>query len=502
MELLFPEFFINKEENIDKILNNGIIVFDTNVLLNLYEYSDTTAEAYLSAMETLKEKVWMPNWVIYEFLENRENVICKQENKYKELNNSIKILAQEYVEEKYHPLIDKKLFDEYNKVANGLKKHIEDKQNKFIETNSLDKDNKINRLNVLFSSSIGKKYNEEKLNQIILEGSPRLEQKIPPGYIDYKEKKDSKNSPHLLTNCKAYGDLIIWKQILEYAKEKDTDIFFVTNDIKKDWYDKNKNIQKELFIEFNNYTEGKSIQIGQSSEFLKRLQIQNSNTKNKTKISNESISEIKKLENMKSLEISYNQMKLISKSLFSNNYNINSRESFRINSNIISKGTLKELFYICFHNPELLSDTLIEELKNINYDKSKHFSKEALDNLIFFMKEHKENLPLSINKELPIIIENYNLNYEKYLINKYKLTSREINHGEEEVLFYCPECGHLSYVDGDDLDECLICGFSKYNENCDRCGNKLSLDEIDIAKTNGGLCSYCEYMLNKMKFED
>ena len=57
-------------------------------------------------------------------------------------------------------------------------------------------------------------------------GKHRYEFKIPPGYGDLygKEKKGTQ----------IFGDLIIWKQMLEYSKEKKLPIIFITNDIKKD----------------------------------------------------------------------------------------------------------------------------------------------------------------------------------------------------------------------------------------------------------------------------
>ena len=57
-----------------------------------------------------------------------------------------------------------------------------------------------------------------------------------------------------------YGDLILWFQIIDYAKEKKCPIIFVTNDVKEDWWqqekdDKTKDTPRhELLYEFKDKT--------------------------------------------------------------------------------------------------------------------------------------------------------------------------------------------------------------------------------------------------------
>jgi len=45
MRDLFPEYYIPREEDFQKAWNTGLFVFDANVLLNLYGYSDWGATA-------------------------------------------------------------------------------------------------------------------------------------------------------------------------------------------------------------------------------------------------------------------------------------------------------------------------------------------------------------------------------------------------------------------------------------------------------------------------
>ena len=47
--------------------------------------------------------------------------------------------------------------------------------------------------------------------------------------MDDKKRKDQ------LDDNNAHGDLIIWKQIIKYAKERSAGIVYVTHDKKDDW---------------------------------------------------------------------------------------------------------------------------------------------------------------------------------------------------------------------------------------------------------------------------
>ena len=50
---------------------------------------------------------------------------------------------------------------------------------------------------------------------------------MPPGYMDNKKTENK------------YGDLLVWKEILDYATTQSVDIIFVTHDQKEDWWNTN-----------------------------------------------------------------------------------------------------------------------------------------------------------------------------------------------------------------------------------------------------------------------
>src|SRR5262249_7123906 len=77
----------------------------------------------------------------------------------------------------------------------------------------------------LFNGKVGAKLEEKRLAGIYQDGAKRYEQKVPPGYKD-AEKGDTRQ----------FGDLVIWNEILEKAKNVKRPIIFITNDTKEDWW--------------------------------------------------------------------------------------------------------------------------------------------------------------------------------------------------------------------------------------------------------------------------
>ena len=84
-----------KEQNTDwsviseKVWQNGVIVFDTNVLLNLYRYNEEARDELLKLMKSFQKRLWMPYQVGLEFLANRVTVINWLHKGYEELTNQV-----------------------------------------------------------------------------------------------------------------------------------------------------------------------------------------------------------------------------------------------------------------------------------------------------------------------------------------------------------------------------------------------------------------------------
>jgi hypothetical protein len=76
----------------------------------------------------------------------------------------------------------------------------------------------------IFDTKIGVEFKKEELESIIKEGEERYKNEIPPGFKDIEKKNNEK-----------YSDLITWKSIIEFARQK-TNIVLVLDDKKEDWW--------------------------------------------------------------------------------------------------------------------------------------------------------------------------------------------------------------------------------------------------------------------------
>ena len=300
-----------------EMLKTSIIVLDTNVLLNFYRVSKKTSDDIIKAFSNYSKNIWLPYYAGVEFYKNKYDVSKSVIEK-----NS---LVKSHIVSGYDKMIQdvSKTFNEYKKddnVENLLKFLKESKEeslkkidtltkniNKKIENNVESIDKKIEEL---VGDKITNKVTEEEFNIILKEGHTRLENGIAPGYED-KGKTD------LIGQYKVNGDYFIFDDMIRLAKSKNCDIVFITDDNKKDWYNKNEQrivyeLQREFF-----YKTGRKILLLSSSDFI---DLHNKVSKGRNvKVSTESKKEIEKLSDLTNLISTYNDIYNINKLV--NNFN-------------------------------------------------------------------------------------------------------------------------------------------------------------------------------------
>lgn len=260
------------------ILNNSLLVFDTNVLLNIYKYSLVSSKRILDHMHRYEENIWIPAQVKKEFIRNQEK--ARSINLYKNLNTELSRHIRTKKEELFVHLseFEKKRFPRLDIVKDKL-------EEKFLEMEDIIKDYKeeiseetgvykefvteadyfLNTL--LQSDKVGKELMISELIKVLGEGELRYKYSIPPGYKDAEKKK----------GIDKYGDLILWKQLLNKAVEaKQKYIIFVTNDIKEDWFQKDNKVEipfprQELISEFQELHLDKEIVIIPFGSFVQEI---------------------------------------------------------------------------------------------------------------------------------------------------------------------------------------------------------------------------------------
>lgn len=266
MKDLFPGHFKESEENLREVWDSCIFVFDANILLNLYRYSDATRNEFLRLLEKIKDRVWLPHRAAEEYLSNRLSVIDQQEQSYDSTIKSINNLKSDLNNARQHPFVSKQTMGDVDSVFNALCEEL--LKNKKVHTQRISNDEIKNSISQIFENRVGLPFDKEKLEQLIVDGEERYKQKIPPGY---KDASKSSESEVFTDKCRKYGDLIVWKQVLEHSSEVEKGVVLVTDDKKEDWWErfKGKTVgpRPELVKEFKDSTSN-TFHMYQADRFL------------------------------------------------------------------------------------------------------------------------------------------------------------------------------------------------------------------------------------------
>lgn len=256
----------------ERVWKDGKIIFDTNVLLNLYRHDIQIRDKLLNIIENdlIAKRLWIPAKVFEEFLKNRATVICEQWSTEEKINAVIESKLSEIqtkinseIWKKYHPYINReKINSALEQAKDSIKSvmHSDKQQHYAIDIND---DYLLSKILSAFEGKIGEINSAEKLTAIYAEGKTRYKEKIPPGFMD-----EDKGEPEM------YSDLVIWKNIIEFSKDNN-DIIFVTDDKKIDWirkeHGKTVGPNPILVKEFHQESNGKEIIIVDSRNFFKHI---------------------------------------------------------------------------------------------------------------------------------------------------------------------------------------------------------------------------------------
>ena len=232
MKELFPGYFKEDNNKVRDIWSNAIFVFDTNILLNLYRYSEVAKDEFLEVLENTKDRIWLPYQATQEYLNNRLTVIGEQEKSYNETIRSINGLEGKFDNARQHPFVSQGALEKLKGMFETLKLELE--KNRDIHTERITSDQIKDKLADIFEGKIGRPYTKDELDSIFIEGEQRYSQSIPPGY---KDASKSNNKENIQLECKKYGDFIIWKQHIEHAIDTKKNVIFVTDDEKEDWWE-------------------------------------------------------------------------------------------------------------------------------------------------------------------------------------------------------------------------------------------------------------------------
>jgi PIN domain-containing protein len=223
-----------------RVLRDGIVVVDTNVLLDAYRYTDTAREELFAALRALGERLWVPHQVALEFHRNRSKVIASHGDAYSEVATAITDVKKQHDED-----LNRRIREFANRVAldeptlNDLLNLVEWNSAALVERingmraahgvsdSFLREDPVLKKLQGLLEGRVGDPLSKDDENAARQEAQRRIDEGRAPGFKD-------------ATKADPCGDYLLWHQSLLEAKRRSLPLMLVTRDGKADWFLKMK----------------------------------------------------------------------------------------------------------------------------------------------------------------------------------------------------------------------------------------------------------------------
>lgn len=268
--------------------DNYIVLVDSCVFLDYYRYSSETASAILNNLEHLEGYLWLPNQVYKEFKRNYKTVLNPNHNKYKNITKDISSITKKFKNSldssvnQYNKFnfpkiseLREKIYGHLEQVQSEVKEYSKEIKREIDENSAMMKSNKMLTFmeKLKDNNQVGGVLSPSRILEITQEGEQRFKLNLPPGYED-GDKSDDPIGP--------YGDLIVWKNLIEYAQQEKVNIVFTTSDSKPDWWildetsDEIIAPREELIAEFNeSITNDSKLLMLPMKEFIKHFSIIN-----------------------------------------------------------------------------------------------------------------------------------------------------------------------------------------------------------------------------------
>lgn len=250
MKRQFFGYYEMTPEQYEKLWRDCVFVMDTNVLLDMYRMSPSAQETLFQTLAVLRDRLWIPYQVAFEYHRNVTTVLLEQIKKCKDVigdsNQWVNKIIDGCQSKRNYPYLSDELQQRIKQVAAEIEREIEGEKQGLEQliNNNPTKD----KIADLLEGRLWNKLPDDKLNDIYRDGKRRYELKIPPGYGDLKNNKQG---------IDVYGDLVVWEEMIAYASINKKDVIFVTSDTnKEDWFvkvaEKVMGPRAELRMEFAN----------------------------------------------------------------------------------------------------------------------------------------------------------------------------------------------------------------------------------------------------------
>ncbi|MDZ8035081.1 PIN-like domain-containing protein [Nostoc sp. DedSLP04] len=307
MKELFSGYYRPSEIDFQKIWQSATFVLDANILLNMYRYPEEARRQLFTVLQSIAPRLWVPYQAALEFQRNRLTVIAEQKKRFSDVRKVLDSSRAAMISELEKLQLKKRHSSiQADELVSALDQQITDflanlDQLEATQLSVTDSDPIREQLDQLLKEKVGESFSQEEITKIYQEGEIRFKSDIPPGYKDQKKETDSKSDIFSYGGViyqRKYGDLVLWKQIINKASQDSIQsIVFLTDDEKEDWWwitdsqGKNKiGPRPELVNEISREAGTKLFYMYNSEQFLKY-----SKEFLNTNVTDESISQVREV---------------------------------------------------------------------------------------------------------------------------------------------------------------------------------------------------------------
>lgn len=243
----FGGYYPPTADEYERLWKDATIVLDTNVLLNLYRLPTSARDEFLAVLELLRDRLWIPHQVALEFQRRRLTVIASERKVTEDALGAAQAVVGDLRKKVDALQIEKRglgieirpILDALQEANDNLVAAIEVAHKSQLEIASVDPVR--DRLDALLKSRVGQgPKTQAELDELVKDGDHRFRERIPPGFADVEKEKNPNEATFIFAHLKyqrKFGDLILWRQLLQHAKSESLKcVLLVTADRKEDWW--------------------------------------------------------------------------------------------------------------------------------------------------------------------------------------------------------------------------------------------------------------------------
>lgn len=234
----FHGYRLPTEDELNSALQSALVILDTNVLLNLYRYNESTRNDLLGVLRSLGKRLWIPHQVMREFWRNRlsvlvsrgagtEQVLAALDKQQRATADALHQWAKTTaIEVSERDSLIEKITDLYTELGQIIQTHAPGAPK---AVGSASNEPVLQQLEALLDQKVGVAPDEADRQAAVDEGNSRVSRQQPPGYLDVDKAKSEVPEG-------AAGDYLVWHQTLQEAASRNIDVLLVTGDEKEDWW--------------------------------------------------------------------------------------------------------------------------------------------------------------------------------------------------------------------------------------------------------------------------